>query len=166
MENLPEDDRPMYIPARHNFGTGRYGFDRQYNRSSWLKLLLTAVVFVALFLVGRFLLLEFFISGYLHVGHQVACSMMAMDQKIQLRDKAMEEGGTVDGATHSIVFSGPFGLPLSPTYRLAGKIQGQYMATSGPGVYVLIPAKNCQMVDGGPYCEYHGATVTQSSGAQ
>ena len=170
MDNRSEDDGPMYIPARRNFGIGRYASGRGRNRFSLLKVLLTAVAFVALVLVGRFLLVEFFITDYLHVGHQVARSMMAMGQKIQLRDKAMEEGGTVDGATHSIVFSGPFGFPLSPLYRLQGEVQSvgsvEYLATSSHGAYILIPAKDCRLVNGGPYCKYHGTTVTRSSGVQ
>ncbi len=68
------------------------------------------------------------------------------------------------------VLVGPYRLPLSPTYRLQGKVQtvdsDDYMATSINGSYIIIPAKDCQLVNGGPYCEYHGATVTRSSGAQ
>ena len=168
MDNRSEDDGPMYIPARRNFGIGRYASGRGRNRFSLLKVLLTAVAFVALVLVGRFLLVEFFITDYLHVGHQVARSMMAMDHNIQLQEKAKEEGGTVDGTTRSIVFSGPFGLPLSPLYRLQGRVQtanhDEYMATSLQGAYIMIPVMDCQLVDGNPYCKYHGYTVTGSSG--
>ncbi len=168
MDNQPDNDEPIFVPARRRYGVVCHVSERKHNRFPWLKLLFTAVAFVALFLVGRFLLVGFFISEYLHVGHQVARSMMAMDHNIQLQEKAKEEGGTVDGTTRSIVFSGPFGLPLSPLYRLQGRVQtanhDEYMATSLQGAYIMIPVMDCQLVDGNPYCKYHGYTVTGSSG--
>ncbi len=155
MDNRPEDDRPMFIPARRSYeivqSPARLSFP-------WGRIIVGVVVGGIILIAVRFLVIDLVLSDYLKVGHKVARQMLAFDHRIQIRDQAIEH------VPPPLI--GPYHLPLSTQYRLAGKIQGRYMATSGPGAYVLIPAKDCQLVDGGPYCKYHGTTVTRSSGAR
>ena len=61
-------------------------------------------------------------------------------------------------------------FPPSSSLRVTGAITAPgrhgYVATSAAGEYVVIPAANCQVLDGGPVCHYQGKTVTRYTGAQ
>ena len=61
-------------------------------------------------------------------------------------------------------------FPPSSFLRVTGAITAHgrhgYVATSAAGEYVVIPAANCQVLDGGPVCHYQGKTVTRYTGAQ
>ena len=60
-------------------------------------------------------------------------------------------------------------FPPSSSLRVTGAISAPgrhgYVATSAAGEYVVIPAANCQVLDGGPVCHYQGKTVTRYTGA-
>ena len=156
MDNLPEDDRPMFVPARRNFEVVHYPASRR--RPSFLVLFF--VIFSAL--------LAFWLVTHWIRAYGIRQAMLHVEKQFP---QEFNSGGNVamDHRPNPPVpplLIGPYHLPLSTQYRLAGKIQGEYMATSGPGAYVLIPADDCRLVNGGPYCRYHGYTVTSSSGVQ
>ena len=148
-----EDDRPMYVPARRSYEIVQYPARSGF---PWGRVILGVVIGGVILIAVRFLVIDMVLSDYLKVGHKAVRQMLAFDHRIQLREHAMQN------TPPPLV--GPYHLPLSTQYRLAGKIQGEYMATSLAGAYVLIPPANCQVVNGGPFCEYHGYTVTRSSG--
>ena len=152
MDNL-DDDQPMYVPARRSYEIVQLPARPSF---PWGRLIIGVVVGGLILIAVRFLVIDLVLSDYLKVGHKAVRQMLAFDHRIQLKEKVAED------VPPPLV--GPYHLPLSTQYRLAGRIQGEYMATSGPGAYVLIPAADCQLVNGGPYCEYHGFTVTRSSG--
>ncbi len=144
MDNRSGEDGPFYVPARHHM--------------EWWQVLI--LIFVAFFV---FWLLRLLIVGYAvdHFMHQVHHSF----------------GVPAAVAAHPVVIPprapvlvGPYRLPLSTTYRLQGKVRSvghvDYLATAGPGTYVMIPSTDCRLVNGGPYCKYHGTTVTLASGVQ
>lgn len=158
MDNRPEDDLPMYIPARRNFEVVQYPVSRR--RPSFLVLFF--VIFSALL---AFWLVTHWIRAY-DLSQEISSFEKRLPGLFPVlpTDRVKVVSLVAPSAPPPLV--GPYHLPLSTQYRLAGKIQGQYMATSGLGAYVLIPAEDCQLVNGGPYCKYHGTTVTRSSGAQ
>ena len=143
-----DDDQPMYVPARRSYEIVQLPASRR--RPSFLVLFF--VIFSALL---AFWLVTHWIRAY-DLG-------LAVHQLEKHFPQEFKTGGRAYVPAPP-PFVGPYHLPLSTQYRLAGRIQGEYMATSGPGAYVLIPAADCQLVNGGPYCEYHGFTVTRSSG--
>ena len=145
MDNL-DDDQPLYVPARRSYEIVQYPSSRR--RPSFLVLFF--VIFSALL---AFWLVTHWIRAY---------DQRQAFHRLEKRDPGLLTLRKIIAIDRAMV--GPYHLPLSTQYRLAGKIQGEYVATSGPGWYVLIPADDCQLVGGGPYCEYHGATVTRSSG--
>ena len=156
LDNQPVDDEPMYVPARRSYEIVQYPASRR--RPSFLVLFF--VIFSALL---AFWLVTHWIRAYdiRQAIHQVE---KQFPQEFKSGGIAAMEHRSYVRAHPPLV--GPYHLPLSTQYRLAGKIQGEYMATAGPASFVMIPAKDCQMVNGGPYCKYHGATVTSSSGVQ
>ena len=154
MDNRPEDDGPMYIPARRSYEIVQLPASRR--RPSF---------FVLFFVILSALLAFWLVRHWIH-AYQIR-------QAIQQVKKAFPQEfapGGISAMEHRayvpapLPLVGPYHLPLSTRYRLAGMIQGEYMATSLQGAYILIPAKDCRMVNGGPYCKYHGTTVTRSSG--
>ena len=156
MDNQPEDDGPMYVPARRSYEIVQYPASRR--RSSFLVLFF--VVFSAL--------LAFWLFRHWVHAYQIR-------QAIQQVKKEFAPGGIVamEHRTYApapVPLVGPYRLPLSTIYRLRGKVQSvrhdDYMATAGPGSYIMIPVKDCEFVNGGPYCKYHGTTVTRTSGLQ
>lgn len=156
MGDLLPDDEPGYIPARRSYEIVQYPAARR--RPSFLVLF-----FVILSALLAFWLLRNWIRGY-----QVSQAVQQVKREFP---QEFAPGGIVAMEHRSYVpapspLVGPYHLPLSTQYRLAGMIQGEYMATAGLGSYVMIPAKDCQVVNGGPYCRYHGSTVTRSSGGQ
>ena len=158
MDNQPDDDVPMFIPARRSYEIVQLPPSRR--RSS----------FLVLFFVILSALLAFWLFTHWVRAYRRSQEISSFEKRLPglfpvlPTDRVKVVPLVAPSAPPPLV--GPYHLPLSTRYRLAGEFQGQYMATSGPGVYVLIPAKDCQLVNGGPYCEYHGATVTRSSGAQ
>ena len=156
VDNRPEDDRPMYVPARRSFEVERYVPERHHLQ--WWQIMLA--VFGALFL---FWMVRNWIYAY-----DVRQAIHQLDTSLGIKPVAPVR--PVVYAPPAPVLVGPYRLPLSLTYRLQGKVQtldhDEYMATSSQGSYIFIPARDCQLVDGGPYCKYHGTTVTRSSGAQ
>ena len=156
MDNRPEDDGPMFAPARRHYEVVRYVPERHH--MEWWQILLI--------ILGA--LLAFWVIRAVVIGYEIGHVMQQLDKSL---------GITPGAPVHPVVYVppapvlvGPYHLPLSATYRLQGKVQSvkhdDYMATAGPGSYVMIPANDCQIVNGGPYCKYHGATVTRSSGVQ
>jgi hypothetical protein len=154
MDNSPGDDQPVFIPARRSYEIVQYPTARR--RPSFL---------VLFFVIFSALLAFWLVRNWIHAYR--------IDQAIQQVKKDFPSefapGGVAPVEHPSYVVAspplvGPYHLPLSVQYRLAGKIQGEYMATAGPGAYILIPAKDCQLVNGGPYCKYHGSTVMGTSG--
>ncbi|MHB8116722.1 MAG: hypothetical protein ACYDCW_13920 [Acidithiobacillus ferrivorans] len=158
MDNRPEEDAPMYIPARCSYEVVQYPASRR--RPS----------FVVLFFVILSALLAFWLVTHWISAYDRSQEIRSIEKRLPglFPNLPVDRVKVVSLIAPSVPppLVGPYHLPLSTQYRLAGKIQRQYMATSGPGAYVLIPAKDCQLVNGGPYCEYHGATVTQSSGSR
>ena len=156
MDNRPEDDRPMYIPARRSFEVERYVPERHH--MEWWQILLI--------ILGA--LLSFWLIRAMIIGYEVRHVMRQLDTSLGIKPGAPVR--PVVYAPPAPVLVGPYRLPLSLTYRLQGKVQtldhDEYMATSSQGSYIIIPARDCQLVNGGPYCKYHGTTVTRSSGAQ
>ncbi|MFA6183305.1 hypothetical protein [Acidithiobacillus sp.] len=154
MDNSPGDEQPTFIPARRSYEIVQYPAARR--RPSFLVLFF--VIFSALL---AFWLVRHWIHAYRI--HQ------AIHQLKKEFPSEFAPGGVAPVEHRSYVsvsppLVGPYHLPLSVQYRLAGKIQGEYLATSGSGAYILIPAKDCQLVNGGPYCKYHGSTVMGTSG--
>lgn len=158
MDNRSEDDGPMYILARRNFEVVQYPVSRR--RPSFLVLFF--VIFSALL---AFWLVTHWIRAY-DLSQEISSFEKRLPGLFPVlpTDRVKVVPLVAPSAPPPLV--GPYHLPLSTQYRLAGKIQGQYMATSGLGAYVLIPAEDCRLVDRGPYCKYHGTTVTRSSGAR
>ena len=158
MDNRSEDDGPMYIPARRNFEVVQYPASRR--RPSFL---------VLFFVIFSALLAFWLVTHWIH-AYDRSQEIRSFEKRLPglfpvlPTDRVKVVPLVAPSAPPPLI--GPYHLPLSTQYRLAGEIQGQYMATSGLGAYVLIPAKDCQLVNGGPYCKYHGTTVTRSSGAQ
>ena len=150
MDEFPEDDQPTYIPARRGYEVVRYVPERHH--MEWWQILL--IILAAL--------LGFWLIRALIIGYAMEDVLHQVDKSLGIQSGAPIRPAVF--APRPPVLVGPYHLPLSTQYRLAGRIQGEYMATSGPGAYVLIPAADCQLVNGGPYCEYHGFTVTRSSG--
>lgn len=156
MDNLPTDDEPMMIPARRSYEIVQYPAARR--RPSFL---------VLFFVIFSALLAFWLVREWIH-RYQI---QQAIQQVKKDFPSEFAPGGVVAVEHPAYVpasppLVGPYHLPLSTRYRLVGKIQGQYMASAGSGSYVMIPTSDCQLVDGGPYCKYHGATVTLSSGLQ
>ena len=151
-----DDDRPMYIPARRSYEIVQYPASRR--RPSFLVLFF--VIFSAL--------LAFWLVTHWILAYDRSQEIRSFEKRLPglfpalPSDRVHDAPISVPPGPPPLV--GPYHLPLSMQYRLAGKIQGEYLATSLAGAYVLIPPANCQLVDGGPYCEYHGYTVTRSSG--
>ena len=156
MDNLPDNDEPIYIPARRSYEIVQYPASRR--RPSFLVLFF--VIFSAL--------LAFWLVTHWILAYDRSLEIRRFEKALPGLFPALPSDHVnvvpLSLASASAPLVGPYHLPLSTRYRLAGKIQGEYMATSGPGAYVLIPADDCQLVNGGPYCEYHGFTVTRSSG--
>ena len=152
MDNQPEDDGPMYIPARRNYEIVRYVPERHH--MEWWQILLI--------LLGA--LLSFWLIRALIIGYEIRHVTQQLDKSLGIKPGALVRPYVPPAP----VLVGPYQLPLSSTYRLQGKVRTvdsvDYMATSSQGSYIMIPAKDCRIVNGGPYCEYHGATVTRSSG--
>ena len=158
VDNRPEDDRPMYIPARRNLEVVQYPASRR--RPSFLVLFF--VIFSALL---AFWLVTHWIHAY-DRSQEIRSFEKRLPSLLPVLPTARVKVVPLSVSSASSPLIGPYHLPLSTQYRLAGEIQGRYMATSGPGVYILIPARDCQLVNGGPYCKYHGTTVTRSSGVR
>lgn len=153
MDSLPEDD---YIPARRSYEIVQLPSSRR--RPSFL---------VLFFVIFSALLAFWLVRHWIH-AYQIREAIHQVKKEFP---QEFAPGGILAMAHRMyspapVPLVGPYHLPLSTRYRLAGSIQGDYMATSGPGAYVVIPGKDCQRVNGGPYCEYHGTTVTRSSGVQ
>ena len=156
VDNRPEDDGPVFFPARRSYEIVQYPASRR--RPS----------FLVLFFVILSALLAFWLFHHWVHAYQIRQEVKQFKQSLP---HVFLPGGTAALQNRPYVpasppLVGPYHLPLSTQYRLAGRIQGDYMATAGPGFYVMIPAHDCQIVNGGPYCKYHGATVTRSSGLQ
>ena len=150
MDNRSEDDGPMYIPVRRHYEVVQYPASRR--RPSFLVLFF--VIFSALLAVW---LVTHWIRSY---------DRRQAFHRLEKRDPGLLTLRRIITLDHSMV--GPYHLPLSSVYRLQGMVKSvgaaDYLATSTQGAYVLIPAKDCRLVNGGPYCKYHGTTVTRSSG--
>lgn len=155
MDNL-DDDQPLYVPARHSYEIVQYPASRR--RPSFL---------VLFFVIFSALLAFWLVTHWIH-AYDRSQEIRSVEKRLPglFPDLPADRVKVVPlvAPSESLPLVGPYHLPLSTQYRLAGEFQGQYVATSGPGWYVLIPADDCRLVDGGPYCEYHGATVTRSSG--
>jgi hypothetical protein len=154
MDNRPEDDGPLYIPARRNYEIVQYPAARR--RPSFL---------VLFFVIFSALLAFWLVRHWIH-AYQIKEAIHQVKKEFP---QEFFPGGILAMAHRtyapaSVPLVGPYHLPLSTQYRLAGMIQDEYMATSSQGSYIMIPAGDCRMVNGGPYCEYHGTTVTRSSG--
>ena len=157
MDNRPEDDGPMFVPARRSYEIVQLPASRR--RPSFLVLFF--VIFSAL--------LAFWLVTHWIRAYDMRLSIGQLDKSLAVAPVAPVH--PVVYVPPAPVLVGPYHLPLSATYRLQGKVRSvkhdDYMATAGPGSYVMIPAKDYLMVNGGPYCKYHGATVTRrSSGVQ
>ena len=158
VDNRPEDDGPLYIPARRNLEVVQYPASRR--RPSFL---------VLFFVIFSALLAFWLVTHWIH-AYDRSQEIRSFEKRLPSLFPVLPTPRvkvvplSVPSAPPPLV--GPYHLPLSTQYRLVGKIQGQYMATFGSGSYILIPAKDCQLVDGGPYCKYHGTTVTRSSGVR
>ena len=156
MDNQPDDDVPMFIPARRSYVIVQLPPSRR--RPSFLVLF-----FVILSALLAFWFFTHWVRAY-HRSQEIRSIAKALPSLFPVLPAGVANVVPVYAPSPAPPLVGPYHLPLSTRYRLAGKIQGEYMATSLPGVYVLIPAHDCRLVNGGPYCEYHGATVTHSSG--
>ena len=160
MDNRLDDDGPMYIPARRHYEVVQYPASRR--RPSFLVLFF--VIFSALLAVW---LVTHWIQSYRRSQefHRLEKALPGLMPVLPTEHVQTIPLGAPSAPPPLV---GPYHLPLSSTYRLQGEVRtvkrSEYMATAGPGSYIMIPAKNCQIVDGGPYCEYHGSTVTRSSG--
>ena len=158
MDNRPEDDGPMYIPARRSYEIVQLPASRR--RPSFLVLF-----FVILSALLAFWLVRHWIHAY-QIRQAIQRVKKAFPQEFAPGGIAAMEHGAYVPATPPVV--GPYHLPLSSVYRLQGMVKSvgavDYLATSTQGAYVLISAKDCRFVNGGPYCRYHGTTVTGTSG--
>jgi hypothetical protein len=158
VDNRFEDDEPMHIPARRSYEIVQYPVARR--RPSFLVLFF--VIFSALL---AFWLVRNWIHAY-QIRQTIQQVKKEFPQEFAPGGIAAMEHRTYVPAPPPLV--GPYRLPLSAVYRLAGMVgtsaHEDYLATAGPGAYIMIPAKNCQIVNGGPFCKYHGSTVTRSSG--
>ena len=154
MDEFPEDDRPMYIPVRRGYEVVRYVPERHHMQ--WWQILL--IILAAL--------LAFWMIRALIIGYAMEDVMHQVDRSLGIQSGAPVRPAVF--APRPLVLVGPYHLPLSTAYRLQGLVRStgssDYLATSLQGAYILIPAKDCQLVNGGPYCMYHGTTVTGTSG--
>jgi len=68
----------------------------------------------------------------------------------------------------NVVVPGPFDLPYSTEYRIAGRVGNDnftdYLALGPGGTEVAIPMKNCAVINAQPFCRYRGTTVTRFTG--
>ena len=160
MDEFPEDDQPMYIPARRSFEVVHYPAARR--RPSFLVLF-----FVILSALLAFWLVTDWIREYRH-SHDLHRLEKAMPSMFPVLPTEHVQDIPLSAPSGPSPAVGPYHLPLSTVYRLQGLVRSvgisDYLATSLQGAYILIPAKNCQLVNGGPYCRYHGTTVTGTSG--
>ena len=158
MDDFPDDDGHVYIPARRNYEIVQYPASRR--RPSFLVLFF--VIFSALL---AFWLFRSWFHAY-QIRQAIQQVKAEFPQEFSPGGVAAMEHGAYVPATQPVV--GPYHLPLSSMYRLQGMVHSvgvsDYLATSLQGAYILIPAKDCQLVNGGPYCRYHGTTVTGTSG--
>ncbi len=154
MDEFPEDDQPMYIPARRGYEVVRYVPERRH--MEWWQILL--IILAAL--------LGFWLIRALIIGYAMEDVLHQVDKSLGIQSSAPVRPAVF--APRPPVLVGPYHLPLSTAYRLQGLVRSvgtsDYLATSLQGAYILIPAKDCQLVNGGPYCMYHGTTVTGTSG--
>lgn len=156
MDNSPGDEQPTFIPGRRSYEIVQYPAARR--RPSFLVLFF--VIFSALLAVW---LVTHWIESYRR-SQEFHRLEKALPGLMPVLPTEHVQTIRLGASSASPPLVGPYHLPLSVQYRLAGKIQGEYLATSASGAYVLIPAKDCQLVNGGPYCKYHGSTVTGTSG--
>ena len=154
MDEFPEDDQPTYIPARRGYEVVRYVPERHH--MEWWQILLIILAALLGFWVIRALIIGYAMEGVLH----------QVDKSLGIQSSAPVRPAVFARRPPPLV--GPYHLPLSMAYRLQGVVHSvgtsDYLATSLQGAYILIPAKDCQLVNGGPYCRYHGTTVTGTSG--
>ena len=154
MDEFPEDDQPTYIPARRGYEVVRYVPERHH--MEWWQILL--IILAAL--------LGFWLIRALIIGYAMEDVLHQVDKSLGIQSGAPIRPAVF--APRPPVLVGPYHLPLSTAYRLQGVVHSvgtsDYLATSLQGAYILIPAKDCQLVNGGPYCMYHGTTVTGTSG--
>ena len=154
MDEFPEDDQPTYIPARRGYEVVRYVPERHH--MEWWQILL--IILAAL--------LGFWLIRALIIGYAMEDVLHQVDKSLGIQSGAPIRPAVF--APRPPVLVGPYHLPLSTSYRLQGLVRSvgtsDYLATSLQGAYILIPAKDCQLVNGGPYCRYHGTTVTGTSG--
>ena len=154
MDEFPEDDQPKYIPARRGYEVVRYVPERHH--MEWWQILLIILAALLGFWVIRALIIGYAMEGVLH----------QVDKSLGIQSSAPVRPAVFARRPPPLV--GPYHLPLSMAYRLQGVVHSvgtsDYLATSLQGAYILIPAKDCQLVNGGPYCRYHGTTVTGTSG--
>ena len=154
MDEFPEDDQPKYIPARRGYEVVRYVPER-HHMEWWQILLIILAAFLGFWLI-RALIIGYAMEGVLH----------QVDKSLGIQSSAPVRPAVFARRPPPLV--GPYHLPLSMAYRLQGVVHSvgtsDYLATSLQGAYILIPAKDCQLVNGGPYCRYHGTTVTGTSG--
>ena len=154
MDEFPEDDQPKYIPARRGYEVVRYVPERRH--MEWWQILLIILAALLGFWVIRALIIGYAMEGVLH----------QVDKSLGIQSSAPVRPAVFARRPPPLV--GPYHLPLSMAYRLQGVVHSvgtsDYLATSLQGAYILIPAKDCQLVNGGPYCRYHGTTVTGTSG--
>ncbi|WCE92702.1 hypothetical protein [Acidithiobacillus ferriphilus] len=156
MDNLPEDDRPMYVPARRNFEIVQYPVPRR--RPSFLVLFF--VVFSAL--------LAFWLFTHWLRTYDVRLSIHHVEKQFP-RGFAPDDVHPLHLAISKPALSPMvsfYHLPFSTHYRLVGEIQGKYVATAGPGFFVVISPGACELVAGVRYCDYHGSAVSRFTGVQ
>ena len=156
MDNRSKDDGPMYIPARRNFEVVQYPASRR--RPSFLVLFF--VIFSALL---AFWLVTHWIRAYdiRQALHQVANGFP--QEFVPSGARPVHLAVSKPALSPMVSF---YRLPFSTHYRLVGKIQGKYVATAGPGFFVVISPGACELVAGVRYCDYQGSAVSRFTGAQ
>lgn len=156
-----EDDVSAFVPWRPNFEIIRYPSNR--GNLEWWHVFFA--VLAALFV--------FWLFQHLYRWYEFESALSDLSSDLHnafpnLPKETVKSVPLVKPFVPALV--GPYQLPLSPKYRIAGKTgtpgHSFYMATGGVGAYVMIPAQDCLVWLHTPYCKFHGYTVTTVSGTE
>lgn len=156
-----KDTPPLFVPQRPNFEIIRFPTNR--GSLEWWHIFIAVLAALFIFWLFR--------HWYKQYEIEKAISEMPAIFQNALRGLPQETVKSIPLVKSSApVLVGPYQLPLSPKYRIAGKTgtpgHSFYMATGGVGAYVMIPVQDCMVWLHIPYCKYRGYTVTTVSGTK
>lgn len=154
-----EDDKyQLFVPARQSdqpapspTGGNITIYLQQPSRRPfpWAPVLLTLLLLGAVIFVARLALASYFL-------HEIG----KVDQKITAQYHPVPVHPYYPAGTSAA-------FPPSNTLRLVGTFNmghRDYVAQTAADVTVLIPARDCETVDGGPICHYQGRSITRWTG--